>query len=638
MAAKYRQYTGIMGVLIRTLGVIIPVYALIFEVLKVPIRMGLYVHHETYNAVFLCFGLTMVFLLVPASRKGESKLPWYDILGIFASWIVTLYIAVRAPVIALGYSIWATPVEQVLGLMTFLLLCEAVRRTLGLVLVAMALLFVFHAKFAHFFPGLLGGPEYSWSRLGAFMYLYDTGMFGMILGLAGSIVIVFLVFGCLMTKGGAADFFMNLAVGLAGRFRGGPAKVAVIGSGLCGMISGSSVANVGVTGAISIPMMKKLGFRPPFAAAVESIASIGGMLMPPVMGIVAFLMADFTQISYAKICLAAIIPALLYFLVLLVQIDFEAAREGLRGIPSHEIPPLRKTLNEGWQFILTLVLLAVLLSMDMDILMTVFMTSLLLVAVSWVRKETRMALKDVLDAMYDGTISMLSVTPLCALAGIVIGSVSLTGLGVNLSAVLLDLSGGSLVFLALLTGVAIYLMGMTISSFTTYILLAIMVAPAMIEVGVPILASHMFIFYMGMSMFFTPPLCPTVFVAASIAKTRMFPSAFQSMRLGIVCYILPFVIIFNPALILMGSPFEIAFAVCSTFIGALFFAAALSGFLLARLAWWQRTFFAFAGIMFIFHARLDLTLLGLALCLAALGWNVYQKKSLKFESPKMSYS
>ncbi|MDZ4245924.1 MAG: TRAP transporter fused permease subunit, partial [Dehalococcoidia bacterium] len=349
---ELRHYTGLRGIIVTAISVSLPCYVLVFNVLDVPFRMGFYFYPEAYNAVFLAISLVMLFLLVPGSRNDLKGLPWYDVLLIGASLLVTLYIFFKAETIALAMNIYTSSFEQVLGLIAFLVLCEAIRRTVGWPIILVTLIFLLHAKFAYLFPGLLGGPVYSWSRLAAYMYLYDTGIFGMITEIAGTIIIGFIVFGRLMIEVGAGKFLSDLALGLAGHFRGGAAKVAVVASAFFGMVSGSPLANVGTTGVITIPLMKKIGYKPEFAAAVESVASTGGMLTPPVMGAVAFIMADFTKITYGRICAAAILPAILYFFSLFVQIDFEALKIGSRGLPRNELPSLKKTIREGWHLML----------------------------------------------------------------------------------------------------------------------------------------------------------------------------------------------------------------------------------------------------------------------------------------------
>ena len=359
------------------------------------------------------------------------------------------------------------------------------------------------------------------------------------------------------------------------------------------------MANVGIDGAITIPLMKSIGYKPHFAAAVEAIASTGGAIMPPVMGVVAFIMAEYTKAGYTAVCIAAALPAILYFVCIFFQVDFEAAKLGLRGLPREQLPSFKKTLKEGWQFLIPLILMVVLLMVvQYDPLESAAYAMVALVIVSWVRKETRLGLEKMLNALENGSMGVLSIVPICAFVGTIAGSVALTGLGINLSTILVQFSGGSLLVLAVLTGITIYLMGMGIGVIITYIMMAIIVAPAMVSMGVPVMVAHMFIFYMGCSMFFTPPNAPAVFVACSIAGSKLFQTGFTAMKLGIVCYLVPFIILYKPALLLMGKPIDIVLAVATSLLGAFFLAAGIEGYLFREANLWERILFIAGGLFF----------------------------------------
>lgn len=440
-----------------------------------------------------------------------------------------------------------------------------------------------------------------------YVYLSDQGIFGTVLNMASTIILGFLVFGSFLSISGGARFFLDLASALMGHVRGGAAKVAVIASALVGTMTGSPAANVLITGTVTIPLMKSIGYKPSFAGAVEVVASSGGSIMPPVMGIVAFVMADLSGFGYAKIATVAIIPAILYFLAVYAQVDFEAVKLGMAGLPREQLPSLKATLKNGWQFLCPLVLFFILLvGLKYDPIQALIYSLLLLVGVSMIRPETRLNWAKVLTALQESTFSMIDLGVLCAVAGIMIGSITLTGLGLNLSRILLELSGGSLLILVLITAAACYAMGMGISMVVSYVLLAAMVVPAMIQAGVPALAAHFFILYMGVSTFFTPPYAIAAFAAAPLAGDSAFRIAFQAMRLGIVAYLVPIVIIFNPVLLLMGTPGEILYATATAAVGTYFLAAGIEGYLRRSMLWWHRVLSIGGGVLlFVPGSRTD---------------------------------
>ncbi len=614
-----------MAILVKTIGVALPLYSLLFVVKIVELWFRAIFYPQVFSAIFLALVSILVFLLVPATKNApRDKLPWYDAVLCLATLPPVIYISVNYADIIMVWKSWATPTEIGLFIILLVVIFEAVRRTVGMPVLILAVIFFLHAKFAYLLPGLLGSVPLDMPQLAAYMYLYDTGIFGFATELAGTVILLFVTFGFFLNQAGGSRFFIDLALAIAGRLRGGPAKVAIISSALFGTISGSPAANVGVTGAITIPLMKNLGYKNHFAAAVETVASSGGVLTPPVMAATAFVMSDMLRIPYGAICIAAIFPAVLYYICLYFQLDFEAAKLKLAGLPSDRIPSLSKTLKNGWQFMLPLILLAVLLMVfEYDALESIMYAMILVVVISWFRKETRMGPKSILNALAGGSRAIIMIAPICALVGIIMGSVSLTGLGLNLSVLLTDIAAGRLWLLAIMAGVAIYIMGMGIAILITYILMAILVAPAMVDLGVPMLAAHMFIFYMGVSMFFTPPLCPAVYVAASIAGSNMWRTAFQAMKLGIVCYLIPFVLIFKPALLLIGSPVNIVIAIITSILGAFFLAIGVEGYFLTDCKWWQRVLFLAAGIsLFIPGWQTDVVGIGIVILLL-----LYQRKA-----------
>jgi TRAP transporter 4TM/12TM fusion protein len=581
---------------VKAIAIGLPLYA-IFYLSNAPYYLRIDFLSLAYNALFLGLGLVLVFLLVPATKKApRDRLPWYDLLLVLGGLVTTLYVVVNINEIIVHGAL-ATTTEMVLGFSLLLILSEAVRRTLGWAMVGVAGVFFLYIKFGYLLPSPFYVPGFSWSAIMAYVYSSSQGIFSMIVGIAATIIIIFITFGALLQASGAGSFFINLALSLVGATRGGPAKVAVVASALFGTVSGSATANVGITGSISIPMMKSIGYKPHFAAAVEAVSSTGGLLMPPVMGAVAFILADFADLSYSYVALVATLPAILYFLAIFTQVDFEAAKTGLRGLPRQELPSLRTTLKEGWHFLVPLVLLVVLMmGRQYEPVPAALYAIGATVLVSLLRKETRLTPRRIADGLQNAAQITMEIVPLAALAGVITAAVAITGLGLRLAAMLTNIAGGNLLALALLAALASYVMGMGVSSIAGYILLAILVAPALVALDVPLIVAHLFIYYMTLSTFITPPLCPAVYVASGIARSPPFTTGFQAMRLGIVCYIVPFIFLYNPELLLIGTPVGIALAAVTAIVGVISLASGIEGWLLGRLNWLQRLMFFGAGL------------------------------------------
>lgn len=618
---RYRTLRGPLHVLVQILKVGLPVYGVLY-VLQVFTVLDVFIYSGTHNAIFLAVILTLVFLLVPASNKApRDRVPWYDWLLIVISLAGCLYLAVNYERILMYGGADITVVEVILGLATVGVLVEAARRTTGWAMVLVALFFLVHGKFAYLFPGPLHAHEFSWQRLTNYIYLSDQGVFGSVLGIAATTIMVFVLFGGFLSATGGAKFFLDFALALMGHVRGGAAKVAIVGSALLGTITGSPVANVGIMGSITIPLMKSIGYRPEFAGAVEAVASTGGSVMPPVMGAVAFIMADLGGFGYAKVVLVAIIPAILYYLALYFQVDFEAAKYHLVGLPRKELPSLSHTLRQGWLNLVPLVVLVVLLvGLKYEPIRAVIYSLAVLIGLSMIKKETRLTWSRLLEALESTSIGLLDVGALTALAGVIIGSITLTGLGLNISRILIELSGGSLVMLTIITAVACYILGMGVSSVVSYILLATLVAPAMVQSGVPAIVAHFFIFYMGLSTFITPPYAIAAFVASGIAGASAWKVGFNAMRLGIVTYLVPVITIFNPALLLVGTPGEIVLATTTALVSVVFLAAGIEGYLFRRANIFQRIMFIAGGLLlFIPGAATDIP--GLVILALSLLWH-----------------
>jgi TRAP transporter 4TM/12TM fusion protein len=381
--------------------------------------------------------------------------------------------------------------------------------------------------------------------------------------------------------------------------RGGPAKAAVIASTLFGTISGSIAANVATTGQITIPLMKNVGYKPNYAAAVEATASTGGMFMPPVMGATAFLIAEFLNISYWSVCVAAFLPAIAYYATLLVQVDLEAAKIGLKGLPRETLPSLGKTLAEGWQYLLPLALLIFFLgalrySAETSIMYTIGA----LIIVSSFRKESRFTPKKMLIALEDSARGMISIIPLCTAIGILVGTLSMTGVGTNLTSELLDISRGSLPVLLILTAFAAFILGMGMTAVSVYILTVVLLAPALIKAGVEPLSTHMFLFYFGCLSFITPPVCVGAYIAAGIAGGDPWKTGFRAVRLGFAAFLVPWAFVIDPNILMIGSPLEIISSFLFISLGTITMGIVFERYLLVRLRTWEIVLLLMSAIGF----------------------------------------
>ncbi|HYY74611.1 MAG TPA: TRAP transporter fused permease subunit, partial [Solirubrobacterales bacterium] len=556
--------------------------------------------NEQYLGLFLGLGLAPVFLAVRATPWGPvDRVPWYDWLGCAGALAVGGYVMVLYPTIAytLGILTWD---KLVLGGLAIVLVLEGVRRLAGSSLMWIAVACLLYAKFAWLLPGVLYAKGSSWGRLVAYLYLDTNGILGVPLAVTATIVVAYIFFGQALATVGGDKFLTDLAMAAMGRYRGGPAKMAVVSSSLYGMVSGSAVANVVVDGAITIPMMKRSGYPAHLAAAIEAVASNGGQIMPPVMGAAAFLIAEYLGIPYGEVALAAAIPACLYYLALFVQVDLEAAKNGIVGLPRAELPTFRTVIRQGWVFLVPLLVLLYTLMIDrweagragMLAVVTTFV-------VGAFQRATRPTWRGILAAIESTGRTMLDLVAITTLAGIVIGALQLSGLTSKLPLMLVSMAGGNVLVLLGLTAIVSILLGMSLPTTVVYITLAVLVGPALAQLGIVPLAAHLFLFYFGMLSLITPPNCLATYAAAAIAKSDFWRTGWVGMRLGIVAYIVPFVFVYHPALIFRGGWLDIAAAVFTASIGVTLLGIGCAGYLFRPLGWSKRAWAVTAGMLLI---------------------------------------
>jgi TRAP transporter 4TM/12TM fusion protein len=595
---RSRELSGLAGWATHALLIAIPLSGMFF-LLDVPQRFDWQVFHEQYIGLFLALSLGAIFLLIPGSRRHVQRIPWYDALAAALGLIVGLYVFVKFPEISNSLGDIYTE-RVILGAITVILLAEACRRLVGWPLVIIASVFIFYAFFAYLFPGDFYGRGWSIGRLATYLYLDANGIIGQPLQIGASIVLVFVLFGEALYAIGGAAFLSDFALAVMGRFRGGQAKIAIVSSSLFGNISGSAVANVVVDGAFTIPMMKKAGYPAPVAAAIEAVASTGGQIMPPVMGAAAFLIAEYLAIPYAQVALAALVPALLYYIVLFIQVDLLAARNGIHGMPPAELPRLLPVLRRSAGFIVPLTVLIIwmfFLNRRPEVAGLLAVASALVVG--FLTPGVKLGPRELLKILINTGRGMLEIAAITGLAGVVIGVLQLTGLGFTLTLTLLNVGQNSTILLLVLTAIVSIILGMGMPTTAVYVLLAVLVAPGLSKLGILPIAAHLFIFYFGMLSMVTPPVCLASYAAASIGKTDPIRTGWEAMRLCAIAYVVPFLFVFSPALLLIGSWHAVAISIATAIVGAVLLGIGLVGYLFRPIGVLKRFLFlvAAAGLL-----------------------------------------
>lgn len=567
--------------------------------LNLPRYFGVGFYPQQVFALILACTLAIAFLVLPANRKAERhNVPLLD-LGLSALGFVTVsYIAVNYPELVL--QIFSRPLAVWLpSLIVVLLVLEALRRATGWALVIIISVFLLYALFGDIVPGRLQGRAQPWQMLAGYMAFDSNGILGLPMSVAATVVIAFIFFGSLLATTGGTRFFTDAAMLGMGRYRGGSMKIAVLASGLFGSISGSAVANVVGTGVITIPMIKRDGYPAHKAAAIEAVASTGGQLMPPVMGASAFLMAEFLAVPYSTIVLAALVPAILYYVALFIQADLEAARMGISAIPKQDMPP-RKGVIVGLHFVFAFaVLIYALFVMRWQPERAAFLGVVSLVISSLVFGYQ--GVRPTVGALF-GTIAstghaVVEIILISAASGLVIGVLNVTGLSFNLTYLLVQIGGGSAIVLLGLSAVVCIILGMGLPTLGVYVLLAALVAPALMQVGIEPIAAHLYVLYFGMMSMITPPIAMAAFAAASIARAPAMATGWAAVKFGWSAYVIPVIFVFSPALLLIGTWPEILLVIVTATVGIWLVSAALAGYLSGRLSPVMRGLFILFGLM-----------------------------------------
>jgi TRAP transporter 4TM/12TM fusion protein len=580
---------------------------------------------QLQRSIHLGFALALIFLLFPARKKNlrKNKVAWYDMLlaliaiGVGAYWPLMI----NELVLRVGR---VTDLDFYVGIAAIILVLEATRRAVGLPIMIIAMMFLGYAHYGPYMPGFLAHRGLELDRLVQTMFYTTEGILGTPLGVSSTFIFLFLLFGAFLVKTGVGQYFNDLAVSFAGKSVGGPAKVAIFSSALQGTISGSSVANVVTSGSFTIPMMKKLGYKKEFAGAVEAAASTGGQLMPPVMGAAAFLMVEFIGgITYWEIAKAAAIPALLYFTGIWIMTHFEAKRLGLRGLTDEEMPSKKEVLKKIY-LLLPIVAVIILMMTGMSVMRAALWSIVATIAVSMIRRDTRIGFKDMIDALVNGARTALGVAAATAAAGMIVGVVTKTGLGLKLANGMLDLAGGNILLTLFFTMFAALVLGMGSPTTANYVITSTIAAPAIILLGVPALSAHLFVFYFGIIADITPPVALAAFAAAGVSGGEPIKTGVISAKLAIAAFIIPYIFVLSPELLGIDTTwYNLIWVVFTALAGMTAIGAGVIGHWLRKLTWYERIIGLTGGLLLIYpEGYSDMVGLGLFGLLLALQINM----------------
>ena len=587
-----------------------------------------------HRSLHVSMMLALCFVMYPFSKKSNFKtVSWWDWLLVVLSISVVVYVWVDYLGVVERAGMPNTADLVVATILTVLVL-EAARRSAGWALPVLSLLFIAYGLFGRSVPGVFGHRGYSWMQLSNHFFANTEGIFGTSVSVAASYIFLFILFGAVMGKSGMGAFFNDLAMALAGHTKGGPAKVAVISSGLLGSINGSAVANVVTTGAFTIPLMKKTGYSKDFAGAVEASSSVGGQLLPPVMGAAAFIMAEILSVPYSVIIIHAAVPALLYYLGIIVQVQLRAGKTNLVGLPKDRLPLVKDVMKDkGHLLIPIFLLLYLLLFSGTTVVFSAVITIVATIVVAALKKSTRMSFKDICDAFADGATQTVAVAIACACVGIIIGVTSKTGFGLTMANTIITLGGKSLVITLIFTMVTCMILGMGVPSIPAYIITATVAAPALAKLGIPEISAHMFSFYYAMFANLTPPVALAAFAAAGLSGGDPMKTGFAAVKLAIAGFIVPFMFVYSPQLLLIDTTFleglRVTIGAC---FGVFMIGVAVEGYLFTKTNIFMRLVAA-CGALALIDSGIYSDLMGLGVLVLLVAYQYFSAKKEKSALP-----
>ncbi len=589
--ARFRTLSGLAGKVVMLLAIAMSCFHFYTS------GFGLLLAQKQ-GAVHLAFTLALVFLLYPMSSKQSktSGIPFYDYILAALGVASAMYLVVFFNELTTRAGL-PTRTDLIMGFLLIATLLEATRRISNPVLPSLAIVALLYCYFGRSMPEMIAHRGFSIERIINHMYLGTEGIFGTPLEVSSTFVFMFILFGSVLEKTGLGKFIIDLSMALAGWSTGGPAKVAVVSSGLMGMVSGSSVANVCTTGMFTIPLMKSVGYEPHFAGAVEAVASTGGQIMPPVMGAAAFIMAQILGVPYMEVVIAAIVPAMLYYFAVMVQVHFEASRLGLKGIPFAQLPPLAPLLKSKGFLLIPLIAIIYFLLAGFTPLKSAFNGILVSFVLSWLNKETRLTPPRIIEAFEAGARGAIGVACACATVGMIVGMGTLTGLALRIANAIVALAGGSKILTLFFTMLASLLLGMGLPTTANFIVTSTMAAPALFLLGVPPMAAYMFVFYFGIAADLTPPVALAAYAGAGIAGSDPMKTGITAFKLALAGFIVPYIYVYNPILLFIDvEPLTMVQAICTALIGVFLLAMSTIGYFKAQMPWYLRAL-AFVGAL-----------------------------------------
>ena len=568
-----------------------------------------------HRSIHLLFTLLLIFLVSITGRSKQDKAKLLLDLALILLTLASLghiFLNYEYVVTRYSYVQSLTFWDFVMGVILSLILLEASRRVIGWALPITAACFLLYAIFGKYLPGLVRHTGFPLETVIDQLYLTTEGIFGIPLGVSATYVILFVIFGAFLEESGTGQFFMDFSNSLVGGAKGGPGKISCVSSALFGTISGSAVANVMVDGWLTIPLMKRTGFKKDFAAAVEATASTGGQIMPPVMGAAAFVMAEYTGIPYIQICIHAAVPALLYYFALFMAIHFEASRTGLLGVPKEERPRFQSVILARGHLFFPLIVIVYFMIAGYTPMYACIYATVSVVLIALLRAQTRMGVMKILKALEFGAKNMLPVAAACACAGIIIGVINLTGLGLKFTSLILVIAGNSLIPALIFTMFAGIVLGMGLPTTAAYIVQAALLIPALIRLGVPLIAAHLFVFYFAIISAITPPVAMAVYAAAGIGGSNLWRTGLEAVRIGATGFIIPFMFVYGPSLLMIGSIGTIITTIISSSIGVVALSAGLMGWFLKEATYLERAMLV-AGALLLIKPGLYTDAIGLVL-------------------------
>ena len=613
-----REMSGLWGYIINGICVLFAafqLYTATFGILDAHLQ----------RAIHLTFGFLLIFLLYPTRQSwSKTKMNPIDVLFALAGACSAMYIVYNYNELVLRAGM-NTETDFIVALIGTVLVFEAARRVVGWPMIIVALVFLLYAFFGPYVPGIMAHRGVGLEEMFDHLFFTTEGIFGTPMGVSSTFIYLFILFGAYLEATGLGKFFIDLANAIAGWAAGGPAKVAVLSSGLMGTVSGSSVGNVAGTGSFTIPMMKKLGYRPAFAGAVEAAASTGGQLMPPVMGAAAFLMAEFVGVPYFDVVKAAVIPAMLYYIGVWLGVHYEAKKFGLKGTPRDQLPKFKDLFLEKGHLAIPLIVIIYLLVSGYTPMRAALAAIALSIICACLRKSTRISFKQVIQGLIDGSKGVLGVLIACATAGIIIGVVTKTGVGLKVATALLDLAGGKLLPAMFFTMITSLILGMGVPTTANYVITSTIAAPALIQMQVPVLAAHMFAFYFGIVADVTPPVALAAYAGAGIAGANPMRCGVIAAKLAIAAFIVPYIFVLAPELLMINATaFTITYSALPAIIGMWGVSMSMIGFCQNLLNLPQRLAFLVGGICMIIPGTLT-DGIGIALIIATFFWQKTNK-------------